>query len=227
MDVSSWYQFYMQYLKIKLYNYKLKAFICSKLIKIMLKILQWRNTCRTVMLRTFVTFDVKKKKHQKRRKTQQPAKRQQPAKTPQHLFVHFSVTHRWRDFTLSRVFNFNISVRFFLRKAFISFPKYHLQILSLIALELTSLIQCDTVHKTVKISLWHFSFTLHSLPYSEGQAKTLHWVLMSQESEWGRAKYTHTLWWKRLSNTHSCQTDEQFLTELGFTMKAGPRTNQI
>lgn len=125
-----------------------------------------------------------KRKNAKKSSTALPKQQQPSIKTPNHLFVHLSVTRRWCDFALSCVFNLNIPVRLFYKNP-LFFPKYDLllQILSLITLQLTSLIKCEIVHRTVKNSLLPLSFIFHSLPYSEGQTKTLHWVLMSWETQ--------------------------------------------
>ena len=45
--------------------------------------------------------------------------------------------------------------------------------------------------------------------------------------EKGEGTHSLAMWWIRFFHTSSCQTDEQLLTESGYTMWAGPRTNQI
>ena len=55
------------------------------------------------------------------------------------------------------------------------------------------------------------------------------WNIKRPSIPGGKGEGTHSLatWWIRFFHTSSCQTDEQLLTESGYTMWAGPRTNQI
>lgn len=117
----------------------------------MVKILQQRNTAKTVMLRTLTTIDVKKKKTPEN--PQQPQNKKQPKCHITYLCNVLSLIDDVCDFALLCVFNFNMSVRVFYKNPSF-FPKYDslLQILSLIMLQLTSLIQSEIVHETVEAS---------------------------------------------------------------------------
>lgn len=141
----------------------------------MLKILQWRNTPRTVMLRTFTMLDVKTNKCQKILNSTPQTTTTNNQNTKPLICAPFCHSQMTCAFALSCVFSLNTPVRVFYKNP-LFFPKYDLllQILSLIMLQLTSLIKCEIVHRTVKNSLLPLSFIFRSLPYSEGQTKTLH-----------------------------------------------------
>lgn len=127
------------------------------------------------------------------------------------------------DLLLSFVFNLNISVITFYKYPYV-FPNIWLAATDFTPFY-TVVALCDQVRNCPRIK--DFSFTSLSL------LSIICLILRAQQKcpavsgESGRAKHTHAGWWKSLSNTRSCQTDEQFLTELRCTMKSGPRTNQI